>query len=235
MNPMSLNSAKGKSSLVDKILAVVAKDIRSEFRTRYAINAIVMFAVVTVIAVSFATGGAGLETNLQSVILWLVIYFSSVAALGQCFIKEEENRTSLALRIYTPHYAVFGGKYIFNLILLAVLELIVIPLFSGFIGLEITNFGLFITIVILSTIGLAGATTIIAAIISKASIKGVLFAVLSFPLILPLLIMAIRGTQKSLTDGAVFLDGLPEIKFMVSYAVVMTVAGALLFEYVWNE
>ena len=225
----------GQSSLLNKIFAVFAKDIKSEFRTRYAINAIVMFAVVTVIAISFSTGGMPLDIDLQAIILWLAIYFGSVTALSQSFIKEEQNRTALALRIYGSPGAIYGGKYLFNLILLAFLVIIIVLLFAGLVGLEIHSYGLFALIMFLSILGFAGSTTIIAAIISKASIKGVLFAVLSFPLILPLLVMAIKGTQKALNAQVVFLDGLPEIKVLVSYAVVMTVAGALLFEYVWND
>lgn len=224
-----------QSSLPSKIIAVLVKDVKSEMRTRYAIGAIIMFSVVTVVAIGFSTSGVGLDNDMQAIVFWLAVYFASVAALGQSFIKEEQKRTALALRIYSPPLAVFGGKYLFNLSLLTFLVLIIVLLFAGLIGLDIKNFGLFIVILILSIIGLAGSTTIIAAIISKASIKGVLFAILSFPLILPLLIMAIKGTQKALNYSVVFLDGLPEMKVLVSYAVVMTVAGGLLFEYVWGD
>lgn len=224
-----------QSSLVSKILAVLAKDIRSELRTRYAINAIVMFAVVTVIAISFSTGGIPLETNIQAIILWLAIYFASVASLSQSFVKEEQNRTSLALRIYGSPGAIFGGKYLFNLILLSFLVIIIVLLFTLFVGLEIHSYLLFFSVLTLSVFGFAGSTTIIAAIISKASIKGVLFAVLSFPLILPLIIMAIKGTEKALNCNMVFNNGLVELKVLGSYAIVMTIAGALLFEYVWND
>jgi heme exporter protein B len=224
-----------KSRLGAKTLAVFVKDIKSEIRTRYAIGAIIMFAVVTVIAVGFASGGLGFDRELQGTVLWLVIYFASVAGLGQSFIKEEENRTALALRIYAKSSSVFGGKYLFNLMLLIALVIVIVPLYLVLVGLEIECFPLFISVMILGIIGLAGSTTIIAAIISKASIKGVLFAVLSFPLILPLLLMAIKGTQKALAANAVFVDGLPELKVLLSYAVVMSLAGFMLFDYVWND
>jgi heme exporter protein B len=81
---------------------VLVKDIRGELRTRYAIGAIVMFAVITVVAVGFSLSGIPLDLNLQGILFWLVIYFASVAGLGQSFIKEEESKTSLALRIYAP-------------------------------------------------------------------------------------------------------------------------------------
>lgn len=222
-------------NLVDKSLAVFAKDIRSELRTRYALSAIIMFALVTVIAVGFASGGVGFGTDMQGIILWLVIYFAAVAGLGQSFIKEEESGTALALRIYGNATAIFIGKYLFNLVLLFALEIVIVPLYAFLIGLAVSDLTLFFAILMLSTIGLAGSTTIIAAIISKASIKGILFAVLSFPLLLPLLIIAISGTQKALMPMAVFADGWPEIKILLSYSVVMTTAGMLLFEYVWHD
>ena len=218
-----------------KTIAVLLKDIKSELRTRYAISAIVMFAVVTVIAVGFTTGGSGLEKDMQGILLWLVIYFASIAGLAQSFVKEEENRTATALRLFAPSTSVYGGKYLFNLLLLMGLEIVIIPIFAGLIGLDIESYPLFLAVLILGTFGLAGATTLIAAIISKTSMKGVLFAVLAFPLILPLLIIAVKGTQKSLYDSMAFADGLPELKVLLSYAVVMTVAGYLLFDYVWND
>ncbi|HBZ01304.1 MAG TPA: hypothetical protein DEO84_08310, partial [candidate division Zixibacteria bacterium] len=90
------------SGSVSKSLAVFFKDIKSELRTRYAINAILMFAVVTVFAVSWAVGGAGLSPILQASLLWIVIYFSSLSGLSQSFVKEEESRTAIALKLYCP-------------------------------------------------------------------------------------------------------------------------------------
>ncbi len=223
------------SGSVIKSFAVFLKDLRSELRTRYAINAILMFALVTVFAVSWAIGGAGLDTILQASLLWIVIYFSSLSGLSQSFVKEEESRTALALRLYCPAAAVLGGKMIFNLILLSILNLLTIPLFGIFIGLDIYNFPLFIIIIILGSLGLVATTTIVAAIISKASVKGALFAVLSFPLVLPLLMMAISGTKKALSPETAISMARMEIQVLASYIVVMTVLDFILFESVWND
>lgn len=223
------------SGSVSKSFAVFLKDLKSELRTRYAINAILMFALVTVFAVSWAIGGIGLDTILQASLVWIVIYFSSLSGLSQSFVKEEESKTALALRLYCPAAAVLGGKMIFNLILLSILNLLTIPLFGIFIGLDIYNFLLFIIIIVLGSLGLVATTTIVAAIISKASIKGALFAVLSFPLVLPLLMMAISGTKKALTPETAISMARMEIQVLVSYIVVMTVLGFILFESVWND
>lgn len=225
------------SGSIRKSFAVFLKDIKSELRTRYAINAIMLFAIVTVFAVSFAmarTGGR-IETILQASLLWIVIYFSSLSGMAQSFIKEEESRTAVALRLYSPAGAVLGGKLIFNLVLLAVMNLITIPLFSVFLSLDIASYPLFLAVILLGSLAMVGTTTLVAAIISKASVKGALFAVLSFPLILPILMMAISGTRKALTPDIAFSAARMELQVLASYLIVMTVLGFLLFDSVWND
>jgi heme exporter protein B len=227
--------ATSSSSSAAKSISLFLKDIKSEMRTRYAINAIAMFAVVTVFAVSFAIRGAGLATELQSSLLWIVIYFSSLSGLAQSFIKEEESKTAIALRLYTPSEVVLAGKLLFNLVLLFGLNMITVPLFAVFISLDVANYPLFFTIIVIASIGLAAVTTLVAAIISKASVKGALFAVLSFPLILPVLMMAISGTKKALVEGNGFATARMEIQVLLAYLVVMVVAGFMLFDAVWND
>jgi heme exporter protein B len=225
------------SGSVNKAIAVFYKDIRSELRTRYAINAILLFAVVTVFAVSFAMAktGGDMNTVLQASLLWVVIYFSSLSGLAQSFVKEEESKTAAALRLYGPSGSIFAGKLLFNLAILLVMNLITIPLFSIFLSLDIASFSLFIAIILIGSLAMVGTTTLVAAIISKASIKGALFAVLSFPLLLPVLMMAISGTRKALTPGITWAAARMELQVLLSYLVVMTVLGFLLFDSVWND
>jgi heme exporter protein B len=229
--------ATKSSGSVRRALAVFYKDIKSELRTRYAINAILLFAVVTVFAVSFAMAKSGgmIEPVLQASLLWIVIYFSSLSGLAQSFVKEEESRTATALRLYAPAGSVFGGKLLFNLALLIVMILITIPLFAVFLDLNVANYPLFFSIIILGSLGMVGTTTMVAAIISKASVKGALFAVLSFPLLLPVLMMAISGTKKSFTPDVAFAAARMEIQVLGSYLVVMIILGFLLFDSVWND
>lgn len=223
------------SGSASKAWAVFLKDAKSELRTRYAINAILMFAIVTVFAVSWAVGGAGLAPMLQASLLWIVVYFSSLSGLSQSFVKEEESRTAIALRLYSPADVVLGGKLIFNLVLLVLLNLITIPLFAIFIGFDIASYPLFLTFLALGSLGLVIVTTLVAAIISKASVKGALFAVLSFPLVLPLLIEAISGTKKAMVPGIGFAEARVELQVLASYIVVMTILGFFLFESIWND
>ncbi|MDP3047505.1 MAG: heme exporter protein CcmB [Chloroflexota bacterium] len=219
------------SAWVREALAMFTKDLRSELRTKYALNAIVMFAVVTLAAVSFAVGQFAIGNDVRAAFLWIVLFFSAMSGLGRVFIKEEDANTVHALRLAASPSVVYVGKLAFNTALLFLLAIIVVPLFTVLMGLQVVNLGLFVGVVLLGTAGLAGAATIIAAIIAKASAKGELFAVLAFPILLPLLITAIGGTRVALDGGG----GTGEIQFLLSYLVVMVTVSLMLFDFVWND
>jgi len=87
---------------------------------------------------------------------------------------------------------------------------------------------------VFGTLGLASASTILAAIISKANTKGTLYPVLSFPILLPLLLTLINATKLSV-EGAPFSEAISSFQILISYFVVITAISYLLFEFVWKE
>ena len=213
---------------------LLAKDLKSEFRTRYALNAILMFALTTLAVVSFSFGASSMSPKMAASLFWLVIFFSSMSGLAQVFVKEEESRTVNTLRMVATPGVVLCGKFLYNLALLLILEIVVVPLFVVLMSVPILNLWAFLSVLVAGSLGLASATTIIAAIISRARVKGALFAVLSFPILLPLLIAAIDGTYLSLR-GESFSTCWSDLRLLVSYVVVMFTASLLMFDFVWSE
>jgi heme exporter protein CcmB len=140
------------------------KDLKSEFRTRYALNAIFMFGLTTLTVVSFSIGGISSNTRITSSLFWLVIFFSSMSGLAQVFVKEEESKTVNVLKLSASPGIVLAGKLLFNLVLLLILELVIVPLFIIWMNLSILNIWLFLSVLLLGSLGLACATTITAAI-----------------------------------------------------------------------
>jgi len=220
--------------LVSKTLAVFAKDVRLELRTRYALNAILMFAVTTLAAVSFSVGQSGLPPKLLAALFWIVMLFSAMSGLAQAFIREEEAGTALTLRLMADPDPVYIGKLLFNFSLLTVMAALITPIFFIFTDAPASGIATFILVLALGVIGLCSATTLVAAIIAKASVKGALFAVLSFPILMPLLLVLILATEKVLDGGAIG-DIATEIQFLVAYGVVMVTGSILLFKFVWQE
>ncbi|MFQ5452884.1 MAG: heme exporter protein CcmB [Candidatus Zixiibacteriota bacterium] len=222
------------AGLMGKSFAVFVKDLRLEFRTRSALNAILMFGITTLTVVSFSLGQSGLSPKLLGALFWVILFFSAMSGLAQTFIREEETGTSLALKLTADPDSIFIGKLFFNFTLLSIMTIIITPLFFVFTDAPTGNVLRFILILLLGVVGLCAATTIVAAIISKASVKGALFAVLSFPILITLLIVLVGASEK-IFEGLTFSEISSEIQFLVAYIVVMLTISILLFKFVWEE
>lgn len=214
------------------------KDLRSELRTRYALNALVLFAASAAVAVSLGVGFLGLRRTdeyllIQSTLLWIALLFAALNGLSRGFVHEEEARTLAALRLAAPPLAVYLGKFLFNLALLILLDVVTCLLFLVLVRVEVGSPLAFVAILAAGGLCLAAATTILAAIIARASFKSALFAVLAFPLLVPPLIISIQGTALALGDSGL-AAALPSVQTLVAYAVAMFTASLLLFRFVWE-
>lgn len=222
---------------LNEAISIWLRDLRSEFRTRYAVNAILMFAVTTLVAVSFSIGSFRIaeaeKPFLYAVLLWIILVFSALSGLSRSFVKEEEAGTIDVLRLSARPQAVFIGKLFFNLTLLGALELVIVPSFILLMKYDIKFPVLFAAMIISGGLGLAAGTTIVAAIIARTSARGALFSALSFPLLLPIMITAIKGCERAAigTNTA----GWPEVRIAVAYMVIMVIMSLFLFPLIWEE
>lgn len=218
-------------------LAVAGKDLRAEFRTRVALNSLGLFALTTLAAVAYSIGPFRIADAdrpfLLATLLWIVLFFAAMAGLDRSFVKEEESHTAPLLRLAASPGVVFLGKLLVNLLLTAVLILLLVPLYCVLMGYHIELPGQFVAVLAAGGYTLAVTTTIVAAIIARSMSRGALFAVLSLPLLLPLLVFVIQGTT-AVAEGnhATVVNSLRAI---VSLGGSMTVVAAFLFPAVWND
>ncbi|MBS1551201.1 MAG: heme exporter protein CcmB [Bacteroidetes bacterium] len=223
-----------KGNILNSSLLIFKKDLKSELRTRYVINSLLMFVLVTISVIRFALGDEKTENELLTGLLWISIFFSTSNGLSRTFVKEEERETSIVLKLSSDSTAVLTGKILFNLVLSFALNILILILFILITDYSVKNVTGFLITVIIGNFGLVAASTIIAAIISKANSKGTLYPVLSFPVLLPLLITVINATKlASLGVGTEKLYG--EITILVSYTIVITVVSYMLFRFVWED
>ena len=222
-------------SAVSGTYAVVSKDFRSEIRTRYALNALLMFVVTAVAVILFALRTEQPSTDVLSGMFWVVVFFTGMSGLSRSFVTEEERNTSLTLQLVASTSTVYFGKLLFNLALtvsmvvaVTILYLLVFP------GFVIQTLSIFVATVLLGSAGLASAATIIAAIIAKANTRGTLYPVLSFPILLVLLMTVMSATAKAL-DGAPFAEASGDLMVLISYFLVITGGSWLLFDFVWKD
>lgn len=226
-----------KSLLWRATKAVFVRELRSEFRSRQALNAVALFAVCSIVAVSLGLGPLNRSAELPLVhaaLLWIVLLFAAFTALARVFVVEEEQRTAAALRLAAPPHAVYLGKLLFNLLLLCALTILVAVLAIVLLRMQVRSPGPFVVLLVTGALGLVAGTTLIAAMIARAASRGALFAVLSFPILIPMLVTAVRGTALALS-GTGWDRCMAPIQTLIAYAVAMFVTSLFLFAYVWED
>ncbi len=216
-------------------ISVFKKDWQSELRTRYAINALAMFILVTISVILFSIGQEKVSEHLTGGLFWVVIFFSAMSGLSRAFVSEEERGTTLTLQLIAAPSTIYFGKLAFNLVLVFIMNIaIVILYYLLFESFVISNFGLFLLSLLFGSIGIAVSSTLIAAIISKANTKGTLYPVLSFPILLPLILTLMELTKFAM-DGDLISDSFVELAVLVCYDVIMLTAGYMLFDFIWKD
>lgn len=223
------------TDVMRSIIAILGKDVRSELRTRYAVNALLMFVVVTLSVILFSLAGETVARSVHAGLLWVVMFFAAMSGLARSFVAEEERGTTLTLQLLATPVSVYIGKLLFNTALTLLLNSFIVLLFLLFIpDFTPAQPGLFWTVVLLGGVAVSSATTIIAAIIARANTKGTLFPVLSFPILLPLLMSGISATKIAMEEQA-WTSAWADLQLLSSYIVVVVTASILLFEHVWKD
>jgi heme exporter protein B len=214
--------------------AVFVKDWRVELRSRHALHTLLLFAVTTLITVSLALGPLGVSSSerlaVLPALLWVILLFAAASGLPRVFVHEEETHTATALRLAATPSALFAGKALYGASLLLALEILLVPLYVAVMQLPVASFGLLMAALAAGGIGLALASTLLAAIVAQAQGRGALFPILAFPVLIPLLLLAVELTRGAVA-GTVGAGVLPNL---LLYDAAMAVAGLMLFPLVWN-
>jgi len=213
------------------VWAILRKECRSEWRTRYGLNAALLFALTSLTAVSFSIGRLGDRTDLLAALLWIVLLFATLASLSHAFVREVEGQTLSLLRRVASPTEIAVGKFLFNLVFLAILEAVTVPLFLILMGAPSPRWGTFLAVLALGSLGLAASSTLMGALIAQTRGRGALFAGVSFPLLLPVIAAAVSGTRAHWQNA----PALAEIRLLAAYAAALLAVGLLLVDHLWEE
>ena len=141
----------------------------------------------------------------------------------------------MTLQLLASPTAVYLGKLLFNTVLVLALNVVIVALYVLTMEqFSIRQPGLFWVVMLVGGLGMASATTIIAAIIAKANTRGTLFPVLAFPILLPLLMAGISATRLAVEDDS-WSAAWPDLQLLISYIVVVVTVSFLLFDFVWKD
>ena len=178
-------------------LLVLRKDFAVEVKSREILYTTLLFAVscVLVFSIAFVKEGEPLG-DAAAGILWIAIEFAGTLALGRTFERERYAETLRALLLApVSRAAIYVGKMLGIVVLLAVAEILLVPLVA--VLFHAALFGrpvLFAALLAVGTIGFAAVGTLFAAMLVRARTRDVMLPILLYPMTVPIMIAGVRGT-----------------------------------------
>lgn len=221
-------------AFVRRTWAVLLKDLLVERRSKEGANALAFFAVLLLFLFTFALGTdpGRLRAALPG-LLWIAFLLTGLLGLGRAFLVERENDCLEAL-ILAPgdKAAVYLGKLGATVALMLVMEAAFLLAVGIFYNLDLWGaYPRLLLVAFLGTVGFAALGTLFAAMTLHLRAREVLFPLLLLPLVVPVLLAAVRLTEAAL-DGAPWGGVSHWAQLLVAFDVVFTVAGLLTFELV---
>jgi heme exporter protein B len=215
--------------------AIVWKDVSAEWRSRELFSAMLVFSLLVVFIFNFA-----LDLNpkiLQDVtagVLWATFAFAGTLGLNRSMAVEKD-RGCLDGLLLAPvdRSAIYFGKVIANLVFMLVVEVIVLPLFSIFYNVNLFNPGLLL-VVLLGSIGYVVVGTLLASMTIQARTRDVLLPILLFPVVLPVIISAVRASTYFLQSQPMDLIW-PNINLLIAFDIIYIALSYMVFDYVVEE
>lgn len=210
---------------------LLRKEFLLEFRQRYAISGILLYVCSMVFVVYVAS--VKVAPPVWNVLFWLIVLFASINGVVKSFVQESGNRQLYYYQLSDP-VALLLAKIIYNTLLLFVLSTLAFVIYGIVAGNPVKDLPLFVLVLILGSSGFSIAFTFIASIAAKANNSATLMAILSFPVVFPILLTLIRLSSIALRliqDTAYERD----ILNLLAIDVILITLTIVLFPFVWKD
>lgn len=210
---------------------LMRKEFLLEFRQRYALSGILLYVFSMVFVVFVAS--IKVQPQVWNILFWLIVLFASVNAVAKSFTQESGARQLYYYQIADP-VALLFAKILYNTILLSVLGGLAFVAYSVVAGNPVRDPALFALVLALGSLGFSITFTFLSSIAAKANNSATLMAILSFPVVLPILMTLMRLSAIALRlmqDTSYTRD---IINLLAIDGILVTVAFVL-FPFVWKD
>jgi len=231
----SLRAAARARGYLRAVGAVVWKDLAAELRSRELLSGMLVFALLVILIFNFALElDLATRQTVTSGVLWVTFAFAGTLGLNRSMAVERD-RGCLDGLLLAPvdRSALYFGKALGNLAFMLIVEAIVLPAYSILYSVNLFHPGL-VGVVLLGSIGYAAVGTLLASMAVQARTRDVLLPILLFPVVLPVLISAVKATNAVLL-GLEAAELWPWLNLLIAYDVIFTSAAFMLFDFVVEE
>ncbi|MGX5689202.1 heme exporter protein CcmB [Arcticibacter tournemirensis] len=217
--------------LLGQVRYLIKKEIVLEWRSKYALNGILLYVVSTIFVCYLSFKQINPVT--WNALFWIIMLFASVNAIAKSFLQENKGRQLYYYSIASAR-AIIISKIIYNILLMLLLSVIAIAFYSLVFNNPIGDPLFYLLSVLAGSISFASVFTMISGIASKANNSGALMAILSFPVIIPLLIVLIKFSKNAM-DGLDRSVSLDEIGVLLAINIIVITISLLLFPFLWRD
>ncbi|MEJ7645986.1 MAG: heme exporter protein CcmB [Chryseolinea sp.] len=217
------------------LLKLIQKEFTLELRRKAVISGIglYMLSLIFICYLTFSLRRNSISEATWSALFWLAILFSVINSVAKSFIGEKKGLSVYYYSVASPQ-AIILSKIIYNALLCIALSVVGYLLFSLFISNPVQDLPLFLLTLVLTSCGFSASLSLISAIASRANNSNILMAVLSFPIIIAILLMAIRVT-KNVLDGIQRDASYDELLNLLAINCILTALAYILFPYIWRS
>ncbi len=225
----------GVNALLRSIWAIVWKDTQAELRSRELVSAMLVFSLLVLFIFNFALElDAKTRATVTSGILWVTFAFAGTLGLNRSMAMEKD-RGCLDGLLLAPvdRSAIYFGKAIGNLLFMLIVEIIVLPVYSILYNTSLLNAGL-ILVILLGSIGYVAVGTLLSSMAVQTRTRDVLLPILLFPVVLPVLIAAVKASTGFL-QGLPLTEISPWLNLLIVYDLIFTAVSFMVFDYIVEE
>ena len=218
--------------LIKETRYLIAKDILLELKQRYAFNGILLY-VVSTIFVCYLSFSKIIDAETWNALFWIIMLFAAVNAVSKSFVQESIQRQLYYYTLASPQ-AIILSKVIYNSMLMGILSILCLTVFSALMGSFISNYPVFLIALLLGSLGFSAVLTMIAAIASRTNNNFALMAILSFPILLPFLLVLMHVSSSALSGGTL-AENVRFIAAVFMLDVIVIALAFILFPYLWRD
>jgi heme exporter protein B len=220
---------------IRKVLAIVAKDLTTEVRSREMLSSMGAFAVLVIFVFAFAFDlRVARAAPVAPGVLWVVITFAGMLGLNRSLAIEFDRGSFDGLRLSPiDRSAIFVAKALGNFVFMSVVEAIVLPLFVVFFNLPFLK-PMILVSVVLGTAGFAAVGTLLASMANSTRLRDVMLPILMLPVALPALLAAVKCTAGALDNAPIELWG-NWLGLLVAYDLALGGIALLTFDFIVED
>jgi len=168
-----------------------------------------------------------------NVLFWIIMLFAAVNAIAKSFMQESRGRLLYYYSIASPQ-AIILSKTIYNILLMSLLSILALLVYLLFFTNTIGDPLFYFIAVIMGSISFSTVFTMISAIASKAGNNGTLMAILSFPVVIPVILLLIR-LSKNAMDGLARSVSYGTVGVLFAINIIVITTALLLFPFLWRD